>query len=164
MQEVEELLIKGQRSLNLGNPKEAMKYFTQLLNLDPNHKKGLVKMGNVLGKIGKYHKAISFYDRALELDSTDELALLNKGLAFHFLEKYDDAIECYDIVLGNKPNNTVALYNKSSSLVRQNKIKQGLQVLQQVVKLDYSYKPKAKFDIDFQAIKNLEEFKKLVRL
>jgi len=46
----------GQRCLNLGNPKEALSYFTKVLSLDPNHKKGLIKKGNVLGKIGKYQR------------------------------------------------------------------------------------------------------------
>jgi len=161
-QSVEELYNMGQRCLNLGNPKEALSYFTKVLSLDPNHKKGLVKKGNVLGKIGKYQQAISFYDRALKQDSDDVLALLNKGLALHFLERYDEAINCYDLVLHNKPNNTIALYNKSSSLINKNKIKEGIEILQKVVKLDYSYKAKARFDIDFQKISYLNEFKKLV--
>jgi len=159
---VEELYNKGQRCLNLGNPKEALRYFTKVLNLEPNHKKGLVKKGNVLGRIGKYQQAIIFYDRALKQDSTDVLALINKGLALHFLERYDEAINCYDEVLTNKPNNTIALYNKSSSLIRNNKIEPGLEILQKVVKEDFSYKSKAIHDIDFQVVRHLNEFKKLV--
>ena len=162
MQSVDELYNLGQRCLNLGNPKEALRYFTQVLKLDPNNRKTLVKTGNVLGKIGKYQQAISFYDSVLNQDSNDQLALLNKGLALHFLEKYDDAIICFDKVLEINSNNLTALYNKSSSLIKKNRIKQGLEILQQVVKKDFSYKAKAKFDIDFQPISNLTEFKKLV--
>ena len=137
MQEsVDELFNIGQRCLNLGNPKEALRYFTKVLILEPNHKQGLVKKGNVLGKIGKYQQAISFYDRALKQNSTDVLALINKGLALHFLEKYDEAINCYDKVLQNKPNNITALYNKSSSLIRKNKISNPSLILFFRIKLE----------------------------
>ena len=89
------------------------------------------------------------------------LALLNKGLAHHYLGQYDIALECYDQVLEAKPQNTTALYNKASSLIKSGKIKEGLDVLSQVTKLDLSFKAKAKFDADFEEIKMLNEFKKI---
>ena len=163
MQEsVEELYKMGQRCINLGNPKEALSYFTKVLNLEPTHKKALVKKGNVLGKIGKYSQAILLYDKALKKDSKDLLALLNKGLALHYLERYDEAINCYNMALLIKPNNVTALYNKASSLILKNNVKEGLEILQKVVRLDFSYKAKAKFDIDFDQIRHLTEFKKMI--
>ncbi len=63
---IDELLISGQRCLNLGNPKEALQYFTKVLQVDPKNKIALVKKGNVLGKFGKYQEAIPFYDLTLE--------------------------------------------------------------------------------------------------
>ena len=161
---IDEILISGQRCLNLGNPKEALQYFSKVLNIEPTNKKALVKKGNILGKLGKYQEAISFYDLTLDQDHSDVLALINKGLALHFLEKYDEAINCYDEVLQIKPNNVIALYNKSSSLIRKNKVKQGLKILQKAVKIDFSYKAKAKYDIDFHEIRHLNEFKKIVSM
>lgn len=161
-QSVHELYNMGLTSLNLGNPKEALSYFSRVLKLEPDNKKALVKKGNVLGKLGKYSQAVSFYDKALAQEPDDFLALINKGLALHFLERYHEAISCYDMALQLKPNNVTALYNKSSSLIRQNKINEGLQILKTVVDQDFSYKAKAKFDIDFQEIKHLNEFKRLV--
>ncbi|KAG2471601.1 MAG: TPR repeat-containing protein [Nitrosopumilales archaeon] len=163
MQEsAEELYEMGQRCINLGNPKEALSYFTKVLNLEPTHKKALVKKGNVLGKIGKYSQAILLYDKALKKDSKDLLALLNKGLALHYLERYDEAINCYNMALLIKPNNVTALYNIASSLILKNNVKEGLEILQKVVRLDFSYKAKAKFDIDFEQIRHLTEFKKMI--
>ncbi len=85
-------------------------------------------------------------------------------MALHFLEKYDEAIECYNKVLEIKPDNVITLYNKSSSLIKKNKIAEGLQTLHKVVKIDYSFKAKAKYDIDFQEIRHLSEFKKIISI
>ena len=132
------------------------------MSLDPNHKKSLIKKGNVLGKLGKYRQAITFYDNALKQDPNDLLALINKGLALHFLKKYQDAIDCFDGVLKFKPENITALYNKSSSLVQLGKTDEGLKILKTIVKKDPSYKEQAKYDVDFHEIRHLNEFKEIL--
>ena len=162
MNQIEELHDLGQRSLNLGNTKEALKHYDKILNLDPNDVKAQLKIGNILGKHGKYAEAIKYYDSALETNCNDMLALINKGLALHYLEKYDDAINCYKIILEKKPNSATTLYNLASSLIKQNKIDEGLENLRRAVEIDFSYKVKASRDIDFQEIKTKNEFKKII--
>lgn len=162
MPKIQELNDMGQRCLNLGNPKEALEFFDKVLSLDKKNIMALIKKGNILGKLGKYQEAILFYDLVLEQESGNVLALVNKGLSFHYLEMYDEAIRCYDKVLEIKPDSATALYNKSSSLIRQNNIAQGLEILKNVIKKDFSFRAKAKYDIDFQEIKHLTEFKKII--
>ena len=79
----------------------------------------------------------------------------------HYIGQYEIALKCYDEVLNEKPQNTTALYNKASSLIKSGKTKEGLKILSQVIKLDFSFKAKAKFDIDFEEIQHVNEFKKL---
>lgn len=162
MNQIEELHNLGQRSLNLGNSKEALNYYKKILYLDPKDTKAQLKIGNILGKHGKYNDAIKCYDSVLEANCFDTLALINKGLALHYLEKYDDAIKCYKIILEKKPNSAISLYNLSSSLIKQNKINEGLEFLKKAVRIDISYKVKASRDIDFQSIKTRNEFKKII--
>ena len=161
-QNIDELFRTGLQSLNLGNPKEALKIFSKVLELEPNHKEALVKIGNVLGKLGKYQQAIPYYDKALQINEDDLLALVNKGLALHYLKKYSQAIEQYDKALCQRPDSTTILYNKASSLIQINRIEEGLEILKEVIKVDFSYKTKAKHDIDFQHVKHLNEFKKII--
>ena len=162
MESVEDLLKQGQRDLNLGNPKEAMLSFEKVLLKDPYHIDALIKKGNILGKIGRYGQAIECYDTVLQQDNANVLALVNKGLAYHYIQEYETAIICYDMVLKIDPKSTIALYNKASSLVRLERIGEGLQILGDVIKMDFSFKAKAKFDIDFADIQKNNEFKKLV--
>ena len=158
---IEDLLKQGQRELNLGNPKEAMKYYEKVLEITPQNINALIKKGNILGKIGKYHQAIECYDVILLQDRTNILALINKGLAHHYTEEYDVAIQCYDMVLKINPKNTTTLYNKASSLVKLGKIDEGLEILKNVIRMDFSFKAKAKFDVDFTNIQRNNEFKKI---
>jgi len=157
-----EVFNHGITELNLGNPKKALTLFNKVLELIPNHIDALIKKGNILGKLGKYVDAISIYDKVMEIEPQNVLALINKGLALHYLAQYDEAITCFDKVLKIKPNSTTALYNKASSLVKQGKVKDGLEILKYTIKLDHSFKYKAKFDVDFEHTKANNDFKKLV--
>ena len=161
MSDIESLLKSGQASLNLGNPKEALVFYQKVLDHDQHNLEALLKKGNIFGKFGRFDEAIICYDGVLLQEKENILALLNKGLCHHNLVQYDTAIECFDIVLKIKPENTTALYNKASSLIKSSKIKEGLELLSQVIKSDFSFKAKAKFDIDFINIRNLNEFKEI---
>ena len=163
MQEtIESLLKNGQTSLNLGNPKDAMVFYDKVLAQNSQQIEALLKKGHILGKLARYEQAIIHYDNVLSQDIENLLALLNKGLAHHCIEEYDAAIECFDRVLVVKPKNTTALYNKASSLVKSNRIKEGLKILSDVIKIDFSYNAKARFDIDFEEIRKLNEFKEII--
>jgi len=159
---IKEYFDHGIRCVNLGNPKEALVYFSKVLEIEPTHVESLLKKGHILGKLGKYQLAITAYDKVLQQEPNNILALINKGLALHFLQKYDDAIIYYDKVLKEKPESIITLYNKSSSLIKIGKTSEGLKILKDVIKADYSYKAKAKFDLDFSEIKTNNEFKKII--
>ena len=161
MSEIDLLLKSGQTSLNLGNPKEALIFYEKVLAQVPQQIEALLKKGHILGKLARFDQAILCYDVVLSQEKGNLLALLNKGLAHHYIGQYEIALKCYDEVLNEKPQNTTALYNKASSLIKSSKTKEGLEILSQVIKLDFSFKAKAKFDIDFEEIQHLNEFKKL---
>ena len=161
MSEIDSLLKSGQTSLNLGNPKEALVFYEKVLAQVPYQMEALLKKGHILGKLARFDQAILCYDAVLSQEKGNLLALLNKGLAHHYIGQYEIALKCYDEVLNEKPQNTTALYNKASSLIKSDKTKEGLKILSQVIKLDFSFKAKAKFDIDFEEIRHLNEFKKL---
>ncbi len=157
-----EIFNHGITELNLGNSKKALTLFNKVLELIPDHIDVLIKKGNILGKLGKYVDAISIYDKIIEIEPRNVLALINRGLALHYLAQYDEAITCFDKVLKLKPNNTTALYNKASSLVKQGRVENSLEILKHTIKIDHSFKYKAKFDVDFEHIKTNNDFKKLV--
>ena len=162
MQDVSTLLKNGISMWNVGNPKQALKLFDAVLAIEPKNPEALLRKGNVLGKLARYKQAILCYDMVLQHDNKNLLAILNKGLAHHYIGEYDIAISCYDNVLSERPENITALYNKASSLVKSNRIEEGIEILSKVAKKDFSYRAKAKFDDDFVEIRNLNKFKDIV--
>lgn len=146
----------------LGNAKKAFAIFTQVLQMDPDHVDSLIRLGNICGKLARYHDAIAYYDKALRVEPGSALALINKGLALHYLERYDEAISCYDLVISSRPDSALAKYNKASSAVRAGNAKEGLEMLADAIRIDLSYKYKARADVDFEPIKKTVAFKKIV--
>ena len=161
MSEIEKLLEEGQRSLNLDNPKEALSFYQKILDEKPSHLEALMKKGNILGRFGRFDEAIITYQKILLQEKENLLALLNKGLCHHNTGQYDIAITCFNLVLKIKPQNKNALYNKSSSIIKSGKIKEGFEILSELIELDSSYKQQAKYDVDFVDIKLLNEFKEI---
>ena len=53
-EKIESLLKSGQTSLNLGNPKEAMVFYDQVLAQEPQQIEALLKKGHILGKLARY--------------------------------------------------------------------------------------------------------------
>ncbi|KER05539.1 TPR repeat domain containing protein [Marine Group I thaumarchaeote SCGC AAA799-E16] len=158
---IESLVNSGQTLMNLGNPKDALVIYNKILAQDPNHIVALLKKGHILGQLARYKEAIIQYDNVLSQEK-NLLALLNKGLAHHYLGQVDVALDCYEQVLKEKPNNPTTLYNKASSLIKSGKIQEGIKILSDVIKIDYSFKEKAKYDIEFEGIRKLNEFKEIV--
>ncbi len=158
---IESLLNSGQTLMNLGNPKDALVIYDKILTQDPKHIVALLKKGHILGQLARYGDAIIQYDNVLSQEK-NLLALLNKGLAHHYLGQVDVALDCYEQVLKEKPKNPTTLYNKASSLIKSGKVLEGIEILSEVIKLDFSFKEKAKFDIEFEGIRKLNEFKKII--
>ena len=158
---IESLLNSGQILMNLGNPKDALVIYDKILAQEPKHIVALLKKGHILGQLARYEQAIIQYDDVLSQEK-NLLALLNKGLAHHYLGQIDIALDCYEQVLKEKPNNPTTLYNKASSLIKSGRVLEGIQILSEVIKLDFSFKEKAKFDIEFEGIRKLNEFKKII--
>lgn len=158
---IESLLNSGQTLMNLGNPKDALVIYDKILAQDPKHIVALLKKGHILGQLARYGDAIVQYDNVLSQEK-NLLALLNKGLAHHYLGQVDVALGCYEQVLKEKPNNPTTLYNKASSLIKSGRVLEGIEILSKVIELDFSFKEKAKFDIEFEGIRKLNEFKKII--
>jgi len=78
--EIDLLFKKGIDSYQLGNYNQAISYYDQVLEIDPNHLDALNNKGAVLLKLWRLEQAIPYFDKALEIDPNNVNALINKGL------------------------------------------------------------------------------------
>lgn len=162
MEGIDELFNNGIILRKTGNPKESILYFNKVLEINPDHLDALLNKGHAFGKIGRYHDAIICYDRVLKIESNNVLGLINTGLCYHYLRDYEKAISFYDKILQTYPQHANALYHKACSKALQNKFDESIDMLEQAIKQDLTFRIKAKGDLDFDKMRDNERFIKLV--
>ena len=159
---IDELFNNGMILRKTGNPKESILYFNKVLEINPDHLDALLNKGHAFGKIGRYYDAIICYDRVLKIESNNILGLINTGLCYHYLRDYEKAISFYDKILQTYPQHANALYHKAGSKALQNKFDESIDMLEQAIKQDLTFRIKAKGDLDFDKMRDNERFIKLV--
>ena len=162
LQGIDKLLNKGIILRKTGNPKESVLYFNKVLEINPDHLEALLNKGHALGKIGKYDNALVCYDRVLKIDHNNVLGLINTGLCYHYLRDYEKAISYYDKILETYPQHANTLYHKACSKALQTKLDESIDLLEQAIKLDLTFRVKARGDIDFDKMRGNDRFMKLV--
>ena len=162
LQDIDTFFNKGVILRKTGNPKESIVYFNKVLGINPNHLGALLNKGHALGKIGKYHDATNCYDKVLKIDHNNVLGLINTGLCYHYLRDYEKAISYYDKILGIYPQHANTLYHKACSKALQNKFDESIDLLEKAIKLDLTFRIKARGDLDFDKMREIERFMKFV--
>jgi len=124
--EADLLFKKAVDSHQLGNYNQAISYYDQVLEIDPNHLDALNNKGAVLLKLWRFEQAIPYFDKVLEIDPNNVSALINKGLytlntkcCFKALPYFAKALEIdpdYDIAKLELDRNT-SLYSKIDGYV-----------------------------------------------
>ena len=103
---------KGIDLYHLGNYTGALRYFDEILYINPKYIAALYGKGTDLFKLGNYSGAILYYDKTLDIDAKDVHALADKGVSLYKLGNYTGAIEYFDKALTVNPKHKNALYNK----------------------------------------------------
>jgi tetratricopeptide (TPR) repeat protein len=93
------LLAQGQARLKVNDWEEALKYFDEVLGLDPHHSQALVKKGAALERLKRLDEAFECYDQAIAADDSLAIAYLHKGGLCSRLERFKEALECYEKAL-----------------------------------------------------------------
>jgi tetratricopeptide (TPR) repeat protein len=97
------LLTEGQALLDGGDAENALVYFEQALDIEPNNADALIKKGTTLEALRKNVEAIETYDRAIAMDSSMTVAYLYKGGVLNRLQRFAEAMECYEQALRTHP-------------------------------------------------------------
>jgi tetratricopeptide (TPR) repeat protein len=106
---------------------EALRYYAEVLKIDPCHTGAWFNKGVIKIKLKCYQEAVKFFNEVLNIDPNDKDAWYNKGLALGNLgnSSYKEALEYYDKVLSIDPNDKDAQNNKDVILLRQEAGKDG---------------------------------------
>jgi tetratricopeptide (TPR) repeat protein len=108
----DQLLERGESLYTQGDLDDAIRYYNEVLTIEPNNTGAIYDKGLALDVLGKYEDAMVHYDMLLSVEPDNINALVNKGAALADLGNYQESIEYFDKVLSIDPNNVLAAENK----------------------------------------------------
>jgi len=133
------LLLLGSRLSKLGQPKEALIYYQQALNVNSNISSTYLKIGDLYAELNLQNKAIVNYEKAIRLDPSYSVAYNNMGIALHYQKKYEEAIEQYDQAIELSPSDLSIYQNKGKALRDIGKHMDAIFIFEESLNIDPNY-------------------------
>jgi tetratricopeptide (TPR) repeat protein len=97
------LLDKGNTLLDSGKYNEAITFYDNVIEHEPNATIALYNKAVSLSYLGNFTDAIRYYDKVLVTEPNSADAIVGKADNFAQLEKYEEAITLYDKALEINP-------------------------------------------------------------
>ncbi len=99
----------------LGRYEEAAKFFTEVIDLEPNNVEAYNGRAFASMCLKEYQKAIDDLNKAITFNPNYERAYHNLGVVYHELEKYEESIFYYNKQIELNPNAENAYLGRSNS-------------------------------------------------
>jgi tetratricopeptide (TPR) repeat protein len=161
----------------------ARKYYQQAIRLKPDYAEAINNLGTVYYAAKSFGKSIRYYKKAIKYAPNSASIYSNLGTAYFARKKYKEAMETYQIALKLDPN---VFENRGSYgvLLEERSVEErakfhfhmaklyaqagrnelALQYLRKALEEGFKEKKKIEEDPDFQAMRDLPEFKELLAL
>jgi len=161
----------------------ARKFYEQAVRLKPDYAEAINNLGTVYYARKSFSRAIRYYRKALKYSPNSASIYSNLGTAYFARKKYKEAMETYQTALKLDPN---VFENRGSYgvLLEERNVEEranfhfhmaklyaqagrnelALQYLRRALEEGFKEKKKIAEDPDFQAMRDLPEFKELMAL
>jgi tetratricopeptide (TPR) repeat protein len=100
-----ELSKRGHALFNSRNYKEAIKYYSKSLDINPNDPFTWLAVGRAYNALSMYGEGSKCYIKAISMDPKNEKLWYLIGMTYYNIQFYDLAIKFYDVSLAINPNN-----------------------------------------------------------
>jgi len=161
----------------------ARKYYEQAVRFKPSYAEAINNLGTVYYARKSFSRAIRYYKRALKYTPNSASIYSNLGTAYFARKKYKEAMETYQIALKLDPN-VFENHGSYGVLLEERNVEErakfhfhmaklyaqvgrnelALQYLRKALEEGFKEKKKIEEDPDFQAMRDLPEFKELLAL
>lgn len=136
-----ELYEQGMTQLQGGHAGDAIPYFKEALNQNPDHLKTLVNLARAYVDIQQFQEALKTVDRIVAIDSMYTDAYQVRGRALQSLGQLEEAIKAYENAIKLNPQNPYALNNLGLIYVQQERFEEAIPLLEEAItqKNDLAY-------------------------
>jgi CHAT domain-containing protein/Flp pilus assembly protein TadD len=100
----------------VGNYKQSVDCFDQVLTLNPDNHEAWNNRGVALDNLGRFEEALTSFDKAIEFKPDDHEAWHNRGVALGKLGRFEEALTSYDKAVEFKPDYHLAWNNRGAAL------------------------------------------------
>ncbi|SFC82547.1 tetratricopeptide repeat protein [Clostridium uliginosum] len=128
----------------------------------PNSAKGYNIRGISKAYNGSFDYAMRDIDKALDIEPNYGYAIFNKALTYELYNKFDEALLWYNKDL-EVENYVWTYYGIASIYGRRGDAENTIIYLKKAIDIDEAVKNEAKAEADFDPVRDLKEFKELIR-
>jgi len=161
----------------------ARKSYEQAIRLKPDYAEAINNLGTIYYARKSFRRSIGYYQKALKYAPNSASIYLNLGTAYFARKKYDEAMATYQTALKLDPN-VFETHGSYGVLLEERSVEErakfhfhiaklyaqagrndlALQYLRKALEEGFKEKKKLEEDPDFQAMRELPEFKELLKL
>ena len=153
---------RGIVNANRRNLDAAIRDYTKAIELVSGFEAAYTNRGLANYSLGRYEQALQDFDRVIAMDPNRTRVYVYRGLAKYNLGKYDQAIEDYKTAIKLDPEQAEAYYNLARIYSLKDNHEKALHDLDAAIKINQGYKNMARKENDFDRIRELPEFIKLI--
>jgi len=104
MKSKEKILVhKGMDRVKRNEFEEALEFFDQVLEMNPENADAWNNKGVALYGMGRPEEALICYDRALATDPENREALRNRAFVLRAMARFEEALEAYEKIIYDEP-------------------------------------------------------------
>lgn len=141
-----------------GREEKGLESFQEALRLEPSWSRPHSDMAILYRLTGRMDEAIREVEAALTIEPSHPINHYNYGVILDLLKRHAEARTRYETAIEQSPGLPPALYNLACSYARDGNIKTALPFLIESILLDEAFREEARFDPDFEPVRNNPEF------
>ncbi len=130
---------RGNFLMGLRKIEEAIKAYSDVIELNPYYSAAYNNRGVVYVDIGEYNRAINDFNTAIELNSNDFFAYNNRGNTYSDIGKFDKAIEDFNTAINLKPDYSNAYNSRGNAFRQKGEIEKALKDLDTAISLNSEF-------------------------
>lgn len=135
----QEIYQQGVEKYEQGNYQEAVKSFTQIIQINPQNALVYNLRGDAFYRLGDYQKAQADASQAILLNPQDANAYYDRGFSLRELKKYSEAIADFTSAIKLNPQNAYAYYGRGIAYSQMKQYKQAIEDFSKAIALKANY-------------------------
>jgi TonB family protein len=134
-----EVTVKGLNYIKAGEYNNAVKAFTEAINIDKKYSPGYSGRGLAYMNLKEYEKAIEDFDMAIKRSGKIALNYKLRGDAYSASKKYKMAVEDFNRAIKKEPEMLVAYFERGNAFGNMDKYSEAIADYTKVLELDKNY-------------------------